>query len=292
MNLKIILKTIRKFALSPILIYSIYLIIIYSNDFWIKMIGPSHLAISIILLASSSIAIYFSILFYGGKDKKVNSEPLYFIFSIVSFVVSISLIYYTRDIKTMESIYWINQFLNANRNTFFVSCFNQLYDSYSQMDRFVHTRIINVHDSLICITIITFIIYIFFTFKFKKVSKIKNLKRPKKIRNKSSPIQTENTNNNEEQSSSVNDNPPFTQIDNNSSPPSEIPLQPWVIPQSDESETSPPVQPWVLPPPPDQDENQQLNDSLSKPDPQPQLQKQPQFQPQGEYEYEYEYDYD
>lgn len=250
------------------------------------MIGASHLAFAIILLISTSIAIYFSIIFYGEKNKKGSSEPLYFIFSTISFFVSISLVYYTRDIKTMESVYWINQFLSANRNTFFVSCFNQIYDSYSIMDKFVHTRVINVHDSLICITVITFVIYVFFTFKFKKVSKIKNLKRPKKIKNKILLTSTEednNTNANEEQSASIHDDDnPFAPTEDISTlPPKEIQDQPWVIRQSDESETQSSQKPWVLPPSnQEEEENKPLDES--KPPP----------KPQNEYEYEYEYDYD
>ena len=296
MNLEIILKTIRKFVLSPLLFYSIYLVIIYSNDFWIKMIGTSYLAISIILLITSSIAIYFSILFFGESNRKKSYKTLYFLFTIISFLVSISLIYLTRDIKAMESVYWIGLFLSANINTFFVSCFNQLYDSNSLINKFVHTRIISVHDSLICITIITFIIYIYFTFSFKKVQKIKQLKRPKKIKSTKLSQQTDNIQNsiddNEDQNTLIHDDNPFAPIDVNSNPPDDIVMPPWVIPQSESTEPSN-QQPWVLPAADqDLDQNQNANPTVPEPQPQNQQQTRPQIQPANEYEYEYEYDYD
>ncbi|KAK8893840.1 hypothetical protein M9Y10_022269 [Tritrichomonas musculus] len=299
MNQSILLKTIRKFALSPILVYSIYLVVIYSNDFWLKMIGSSHLALSICLLISSGAAIYFSIRVFGEKNQRSEKKPLYYLFSIISFLFSISLIYYTRDIKTMECVYWINIFLNTNKNTFFVSCFNQLYDTYSIMNIFVHTRIIHVHDSLICITIITFIVYISFTFAFQKVVKInEKVKKEKLIKNETnaSPLQTENNNtnsidDNEDHSYSFHNDNPFSPTNLNTSTQQVDP--PWVLPPSSDSETPLPQQPWVLPP---SDQEDPIPQSQPQPQPQPQPQSQPQLQPQPtgvpQYEYEYEYEYD
>ena len=172
MSLEVLYRTVRKFDLLPILAYSIYLVIIYSNDFWKRMIGSTHLAVSVLLLLFSTAAIFFSVRAYDKDFPRPNNKQFYYFFSLLAFADSLSLIFLTRDIKKMECIYWVNYFLSTNANSFFVLCFNQLYSSSSSVDYFVHSRIINVHDTLICLVVITFVLFILLTFLFKKILKL------------------------------------------------------------------------------------------------------------------------
>ncbi|OHT15651.1 hypothetical protein TRFO_42418 [Tritrichomonas foetus] len=177
MSFEGVFRTTRKFVLSPILMYSIYLTVIYSNDFWVKMVGTTHLSISIILMISSIAAIFFAMRAYDKDKPRPNSKQIYFVFALISFIDSLCLIYLTRDIKKMECIYWISYFISANQNTFFVTCFNELYYSSSSINYFVHQRIISVHDASICLVVITFILFILFTFLFKKILKLRIVKK-------------------------------------------------------------------------------------------------------------------
>lgn len=177
MNFLILFQTARKFSLLPLLIYSVYLTILYANDFWMKMIGTTHFAFALILLISTTLSLFFAIRTYDEGKPHLNNKQLYFFLTYFSFFISISIIYYTRDIKKSECIYWINEFMQTNNETFYINCFNQIYDSQSTVDSFVHSRITDVHDVLICIVVINLSIFIVFTFLFKRIVRFYQAKK-------------------------------------------------------------------------------------------------------------------
>ena len=161
MSLKRVLKGAKHVVSLPVLAFSFYLVVIYSNGFWREMIGSEHVAISACMLVTSLLSWFSSFPAFLSR-KKGSRKRGYLLFSSglwLSFMFAASLIYLTRDLKKQQCLFWMNSFISMNQNTFYIDSFTRSYSTSGEQEYFVHLRTLDVHDWTICVLVLSILLY-------------------------------------------------------------------------------------------------------------------------------------
>ena len=171
MSLKTIVNGARFCVTIPMLVFAFYLVILYSNGFWLAMVGSEFLAVASCMLITSLLAWFASFPAFKAPTEKGKERGylLYTGFLWLSFMFTCAIIYITRDSKKQQCTFWVNQFITANRNTFFIDTFNRTYASGGEQDYFVHQRTLEAHDFTICVFVISFVLYFVFILNYEEV---------------------------------------------------------------------------------------------------------------------------
>ena len=137
------------------------------------MVGTSHLWLSGLILATSFGTIMCA--FYVFESKTFKYKVLgYQVFTALlwlCFAFVMLLIYMTRNRKKLECVYWIETFMDAASNTFYVDSFVRNYSTSTNRDYFVQQRTLEVHYVSICLLLLSMILYVIFVRNFKRLTR-------------------------------------------------------------------------------------------------------------------------
>ena len=173
MALKTIVSAGRFCVALPSLVFSFYLVIIYSNGFWMAMVGSEYLVVASGLLISSVLAFFTSFPAFRSTTEKGKERGylFYTAFLWLSYIFTGALIYMTRDSKKQQCSFWVNLFIASNNNTFFIDMFSRTYVSGGAEDYFIHQRTLEVHDFTVCVLIMSLVLYFVFIINYEEVLK-------------------------------------------------------------------------------------------------------------------------
>lgn len=175
MNLSKLFRGSRIFVNIPAFIHSLYLVILYSNNFWIHFVNISYFIISLIILIFIIISISFQ--FHNNElfnndhenESQINSHKSLF-FSFIAFLFTLSIIRLTRNEMKQRCNYLVSEYIQRNSYTYFIRLFQKNYSDSGAQDSFTFIRTIMVHDTQICVDIIWILLEIVFYIKFDEIN--------------------------------------------------------------------------------------------------------------------------
>lgn len=144
-------------SLLPLLFtgLSVYLIILYSSDFWRAVAGYLHLSLAIILFILSVLTLNFSFI-YMKKPLERNLVNLVFSGVLCLVVCGVFLFITT---PTQRRIYVLKlEILFDSLNSQYQAIFNETYPTVNLRQGFLYTRTIEVHDSIMSILMFWFVL--------------------------------------------------------------------------------------------------------------------------------------
>jgi hypothetical protein len=156
-----VLWSARMWVTFPILFYSLYLTRLYTNGFWIEMVGLTQASLSILAL-SFSILAWISI--FPAFESHLEQARTRWYHALIALIIAantvvLAIVYLGRDSKQFECTNSMDLFLKLNANTFFVSAFNRHYPTLADRMMFVNARTLDVHDAGICVVVISFLLH-------------------------------------------------------------------------------------------------------------------------------------
>lgn len=171
MSLKL-LRFLRTCVPVPFVIHSIYMIILYSNGFWVKIMGTRHIWVSGFELLAAVLAWFSSIKAFEltNDGEKSTMGQLFTATWFLNLILAGSISYMTRDLKKKEYSYWMNIWLSENGNSFFYDSFIRAYKTTSDQEYFIQKRTLEVHDVSICVVILSILLYMMFIVNYEKIA--------------------------------------------------------------------------------------------------------------------------
>jgi hypothetical protein len=157
MDARAFLWSTRMWTPLPILFYSLYLVRLYLNGFWTEIVGPGQAWISIVALALAVLSWISLFPTFESKSKQTRTR-CYHLFAALSITTNgavLALAYLGRAVKRPECAYFMDLFLRANAETFFVSAFHRQYPTASDRSAFVEARTLRVHDAGLCMALLS-----------------------------------------------------------------------------------------------------------------------------------------
>ena len=177
MNLQLLFRNGKILVHFPAFIHSIYLIILYSNNFWINFVSYSYLILSIIIFVLLVISIGFQLVEINFFDEEVSNEqsPLEnksLFPSFIALLLIFALIHLTSNKEDKYCSFLVSNYIAINEGTFYIRLFYRFYSDSVSVEHFIYCRTVTVHDTQICINVFWIILQVIFYYKFEKLVKL------------------------------------------------------------------------------------------------------------------------
>lgn len=141
-------------ALLPVLplVFSFYLIILDSNSFWLKIVGPGQIILSIFWCISSIFCLKIS--FTKLIKRTRRSRNIFYVVYCITLVFGVIFLFVTSSTRRLEFISKMNSFLNNAASSELATIFTHVYPVVHMQQDFIYRRTLEAHDIALAILII------------------------------------------------------------------------------------------------------------------------------------------
>ena len=152
----------------------VYLLVIFSNSYWLQIIGGAHLALAFFLFLCSILSFAFALilLIKACKPRFPLFVSLYDASIAVDIFFVLVILYETSVKRQQEFDYWLGTYLTENNTTTVVSDFMARYQDENAQQSFVRQRTVFAHDVVLILSCFWFIIFGVFTIGIETFEKM------------------------------------------------------------------------------------------------------------------------
>ncbi|OHT14216.1 hypothetical protein TRFO_15516 [Tritrichomonas foetus] len=142
----------------------LYLVFVYSDEYWLSIIGYKNLVLSLLLMLFSIGSFSASIVFFlVKKERKSLVVNLYSLSSIICFFISIILLRSSSTKVQDEAIFWIESYNQTYNESKLMANFEKQYPN-EQINNYIRTHVTYAHDVLLLTLLIWVLFFVIFSF--------------------------------------------------------------------------------------------------------------------------------